>query len=192
MVIPPTVFHPRYFFTSAFMADFLKLQDLRRKRVLDLGCGSGILSLVAAKNKAQVTSIDTNPAAVQSTRVNAHLNHLSGTITARVSDMFESLDPDGKSFDVILSNPPYYQAEPASMTEKAFKGGRNNDFLRRLATSLPQFLHPDGKLLLVLSSDIDSRQLLSPFRADNFLVEEVESKKLTFETLTIWQIRRIP
>ena len=49
MVVRPTVFHPRYFITSEFFASFIGRLDLTGKRVADVGTGSGILALAAAR-----------------------------------------------------------------------------------------------------------------------------------------------
>ncbi len=190
MVVPPTVFHPRYFFTSKFMAEFLKRQDFEGKRLLDLGCGSGILSLVAASRGANVTSIDINPFAVAATRTNAQLNSLTEQISAREGDLFDSLDLLEGSFDCIISNPPYYPGDPLTMSERAFKGGSKNEYMSRLASALPWLLHPEGSFLVVLSSDVDARPLLGPFEATGFSVRTLATKELTFETLAIVQIRR--
>src|SRR6476659_6065750 len=43
LTVRPTVFHPGYFLTSAFFAEFIGTLDLAGKRVVDVGTGSGIL-----------------------------------------------------------------------------------------------------------------------------------------------------
>src|SRR5256885_4211790 len=61
LVVPPTVFHPRFFLTSEFFAAFIAQLDLTGKRVADLGTGSGILALTAARaGAAKVVAIDVN------------------------------------------------------------------------------------------------------------------------------------
>jgi len=62
LTVRPTVFHPRYFLTSEFFANFLSDIDLTGKRVADVGTGSGILALAAARaGAASVVALDINP-----------------------------------------------------------------------------------------------------------------------------------
>jgi methylase of polypeptide subunit release factors len=64
LVVRPTVFHPRWFITSEFFAYFMGRLDLSGKRVADVGTGSGILALAAARaGAAHVTAVDVNPKA---------------------------------------------------------------------------------------------------------------------------------
>src|SRR5215813_8959512 len=72
MIVRPTVFHPRYFITSEFFASFIDRLDLSGKRVADVGTGSGILALAAARAGAtHVTAIDVNPNAALAAAQNA-------------------------------------------------------------------------------------------------------------------------
>jgi release factor glutamine methyltransferase len=64
LVAPIGVFHPGLFFSSGVLADHIERSELLGRRVLDVGCGSGLLSLAAARAGAIVTAIDINPAAV--------------------------------------------------------------------------------------------------------------------------------
>ncbi|MFL6824870.1 MAG: 50S ribosomal protein L11 methyltransferase, partial [Bradyrhizobium sp.] len=62
LTVGPTVFDPRFFLTSEFFAEFILGLDLRGKRVADIGTGSGILAIAAAKAGAsKVLAIDINP-----------------------------------------------------------------------------------------------------------------------------------
>jgi release factor glutamine methyltransferase len=190
LTIPPTVFHPRYYFTSKFFGDYISTLQLSGKNVLDIGCGSGILSLAAARSGGRVIAVDINPAAVQATEINARRNGLHETIQAVESDLFAGLDHSESKFDYILCNPPFYDGEPRTMTEKAFRGGNGMTFMARLARFGPSFLSPGGAILLVLSSDADLRACLIPFEVHRFEAHVVKVTKLLFETLSIVELRR--
>src|SRR5947208_4408183 len=87
MVVRPTVFHPRYFITSEFFASFIGRLDLSGKQVVDVGSGSGILALAAARaGAANVTAVDINPAAALTTAENARANGLADCVSAVCSN----------------------------------------------------------------------------------------------------------
>ena len=75
-------------------------------RILDLGCGYGVVGIVAAKiaGEENVFMSDADPMAVETARRNAERNGVGG-VQVCVSDGFQSVDASG--FDLILSNPPY-------------------------------------------------------------------------------------
>src|SRR6185503_19743332 len=83
LTVRPTVFHPRYFLTSKFFANFLAGLDLSGKRVADVGTGSGILALAAARaGAASVIAIDVNPNAAETAAENARGNGFDNRVKA--------------------------------------------------------------------------------------------------------------
>jgi ribosomal protein L11 methyltransferase len=69
--------------------------------VLDVGCGSGVLAVAAARlGAARVVAIDLDQAAVDATRTNADRNHVAGTVEARTS----SVNGVEGLFDVVVAN----------------------------------------------------------------------------------------
>ena len=75
-------------------------------KVLDLGCGCGLVGILAARicGEENVIMSDIDPLAVETARRNAARNGVGG-VRAVVSDGLSGIDEAG--FDLILSNPPY-------------------------------------------------------------------------------------
>ncbi len=90
-------------------------------KVLDLGCGYGVVGIVCAKavGATNVFMVDNNPKAVALSRENARVNQVQGVKIVQ-SDGFNTLTEAG--FDLILSNPPYHAdfAVPKQFIEKGF------------------------------------------------------------------------
>lgn len=130
-------FEPREGVFSPGTADtgtlaMLKVAGLKAEspeKVLDLGCGWGIVGIYLAKlwGQEHVTMLDIDPLAVDCARKNCRLNGFDA-LTPIVSDAYDSLDDAG--FTLILSNPPYHTdfAVAKKFIEKGFNrlkvGGR--------------------------------------------------------------------
>lgn len=106
-------------------------------KVLDLGCGCGVVGITAAKKcgPENVLMADVDPEAVKTAQKNAAANGVPG-VKAVCSDGFRSIDDAG--FDLILSNPPYQTdfAVAKHFIEKGFNrlkvGGRMMMVTKRL------------------------------------------------------------
>ena len=117
---------------------------------LEMGSGSGLISVHAAKLGAIVTAVDVNPEAVECTRRNANKNGVM--VTARVSDLFTSVTG---YFDVIVFNPPYLPSETRSTSwlEMSWSGGEEGaETAVAFLNQAWQHLAPGGRIYLVLSS----------------------------------------
>lgn len=89
------------------------------RNILDVGCGSGLLSLMAAQrnSKAQITGIDINQDAIQLARQNAKVTPWALRMSFYQQDFTQLKQTQGPSFDFILSNPPYFQSGTSSINE---------------------------------------------------------------------------
>jgi ribosomal protein L11 methyltransferase len=96
-----TGLHPTTHLCLAALDDLAGRGALNAARVLDVGCGSGILAIAAAKlGGATVLGVDTDPIAIEATVANAGRNGLGDRISARRGSL-----PSGEApFDVIVAN----------------------------------------------------------------------------------------
>ena len=87
--------------TTALCLEWIDANDVRGLRVMDYGCGSGILAVAALlKDAATVCAVDIDAQALTATRDNAEKNH----VLARVECHFPELIPDGYQADIVLAN----------------------------------------------------------------------------------------
>lgn len=147
LLIGPGVFHPGFFGSSLALLQYLEGRKLRGKKVLDVGCGSGLLGLAAARQGAQVTAVDISPSAVANTRRNAVRNGLVMKVVA--SDLFQALEAE--TYDLILVNPPFFEGSPSHEAGYAWYCGTGFDYFRRFFATLPAFTHSQTDIRMVLS-----------------------------------------
>jgi release factor glutamine methyltransferase len=185
--VEPTVFHPALFRSTRLLARHLLCQDLAGRTVLDMGTGSGIAALCAARQGARATAVDVNPRAVACARANAAANGLADRVEVVESDLFAAIQP-GARFDLISWNPPFYPEQPSGAAELAWKAGPDYDVIAAFARAVPAFLLPGGLVLLVLSSDVDVPRLLRLFTDQGFAARTVRRSRGLFETLTLEEL----
>jgi HemK-related putative methylase len=188
LIVLPQVFNPVLLRSGALMARALSrlpIRDAASLSVLDLGTGSGIGAVFAARRGATVVAVDINPEAVRCARINALLNRADERIEVRLGDLFEPVR--GEMFDLVLFNPPFYRGVPRDKLDHAWRG---QDVFERFAAELGRVLAPDGSALLTLSTDGDCAELLAELGAAGFRREIVEQIDLINEVVTIYAVER--
>jgi 16S rRNA (guanine1207-N2)-methyltransferase len=124
---------------TALLAETIELGE--REVVADLGCGAGIVGMVAARLApgSQVFSLDGSYAAVRLTSQNAQRNGLT-TITALAGDALAPLRERDIRPDVIVTNPPFHAGQVQSRM-----------VTQRFIAEAAERLAPGGRLYLVAS-----------------------------------------
>lgn len=105
-------------------------------RVLDLGCGNGILGATVAGRVAEVVFVDDSHLAVASARGTMQRSHPSVPASFHVGDATEGLEDE--TFDAVLCNPPFHA-----------QGARVQDVAWRMISGAHRVLRPGGTLTLV-------------------------------------------
>ena len=159
------------------------LDVVPREKVLEVGCGSGVVSIHCAKNGCYVTVVDVNPRAVELTRRNAETN---GTdIRVLESDVYGNVDG---VFDTIVFNLPYLPVDEEGLLAKAWSGGPDGlGPLPRLLEGAPDHLVPDGRVVVVVSSLTEPRALEEAL--EGYEVRTIGEQRLFFERLSVLEIK---
>jgi len=120
---------------------------VRGARVLDVGTGSGVQALLAARRASHVVATDINPRALAFTELNAVLNGF-GNIEVRLGSLFEAVGSE--RFDLITCNPPYV-VSPENRWAYRDGGLQGDELSRRVMLSAADHL-ADGGYVTMLAS----------------------------------------
>ena len=186
--VPSGVFHPGLFFSSGVLADQIVRRHPVGRTVLDVGCGSGLLALAAARSGAVVTAIDINAAAVAATLANASANAL--TVEALQSDLFVALA--GRRFDLVVVNPPYFDRDPADDAEHAWFAGAGLTYFDRFFAGLGEVVAVDGIALMVLAESCDLATIRAAADRAGRTLREVHRKMVFLGVQVVYEIRCAP
>jgi release factor glutamine methyltransferase len=153
--------------------------------LLEVGTGTGLVAVHAAKLGAKVTAVDINPHAVDCTRRNAARNNVRLEIVH--GDLFDKVPG---SFDVIAFNPPYLPGETTSTTwiEKAWSGGEEgSEVAIRFLREGWKHLNPRGRIYIILSSVGGLMSVLKAAKK-RYSVEMLIEQRMFFESIFAYKL----
>lgn len=149
------------------------------ERILEVGCGSGIISAVIKANTiAKITGIDINPYAAACTKENG-VDAIRGDLLSCVKG----------EFDIIIFNPPYLPGREGAKKDwitVALDGGHDGReiIFRFLEDALPHLVE-NGRILMVVSSLTGIEEVKSKMRSLNYTVGEKGQERFMFEQLVV-------
>ena len=175
------VYEPRE--DSYLAAEYLWNMDIEGKKVLEIGTGSGFLSVISARKGAEVDAVDINPEALNDAERNAEDNNVE--IKLFRSDLFEKVE---EKYDMIIFNAPYLpgKSEDQNMEEKAWEGGEGGrEVLDRFIKGVGEYMKEDGKLLIVQSSITGEEETIRTLEEHGLRGEIRGRKKVPWEELQL-------
>ena len=184
LLIRPEVFHPGMFYSTRFLVEYLDGFDLRGKSLWELGCGSGLISILAVKHGASVTASDSNPVAIENLRHDALKNRVS--LNAIESDLFAAIPP--RVFDWIVINPPYYKGHPQTLAQQAWYAGEHYEFFDKLLGGIGGYMSGETTTCMVLSDSCDLSRIRSLAHDHGLALEQKAIKRLSIEDNVIFHI----
>lgn len=183
--IPVGVFHPTLFLSTKFLLEFIDSQFIENLKTLELGAGSGLLSIEMAKRGATVTASDVSEKACAAVQENGLANQVS--IEVIHSDLFDAFEE--RKFDIIVINPPYYPQNPQNEAEKAWFCGENFEYFKKLFVQLGSFLTKNGRAIMVLSEDCAIDEISRLAKDAGYDWKRVAQKKKRGEWNYLFEIR---
>ncbi|WP_295616354.1 HemK2/MTQ2 family protein methyltransferase [uncultured Methanobrevibacter sp.] len=169
---------------------FLLAENLEIKEgqsVLEIGTGSGLVSMYASLLTEDITATDINFNALELAEKNFKLNNIN-SIKLEFGDMFEPVKD--KKFDVILFNTPYLPTDSDDIIDDdlnyAFDGGLNGrKVIDRFINEVSNHLNDKGIVQIIQSSLSDNDRTLDMFDRNGFVAEIAESEKFFFEEIVL-------
>ena len=179
--VTENVFDPRL--STEALVDAVLESNISKQdnvKIIDLCTGSGCVAITISKSiGAPVDAVDISPLALEIARENnekicASANFFEMDLNNEWSDVLDH------KYDIIVSNPPYWNSEKilanmdvvSSNPLAGFDGGEDGlHFIKRIIEMAPKFLNPHGEIYLEIEPDQEEniRVLLS----DNF--EEIST-----------------
>ena len=167
------------------LAENLEIRE--GQRVLEIGTGSGLISMYASLLTDDVTATDINYNALELAERNFKLNNID-TIRLEFGDMFEPVK--NEKFDVILFNTPYLPTDSDDIIDGdlnyAFDGGLNGrKVIDRFIEEAPNHLNDKGIVQMIQSSLSDNEKTLDMFDRNGFVSEIAKSESFFFEKIVL-------
>jgi release factor glutamine methyltransferase len=182
--VMPGVFHPGLFFSTKLLLEYISKYDLKDKTVLELGAGSGLISIYCARQNAKVTASDINPTAIKNIIKNSELNNVKLEVIE--SDLFDKIEMS--KFDYIIINPPYFPKNPKNKKELAWFCGNDFQYFKKLFAQLNNYKTKDTFVLMILSEDCALQRITSIANENHFSMNIVFQKKVFGESNYIYTI----
>lgn len=159
--------------------------------VLDMGTGSGLQAITAAKKKEvkSVVAADINKEALKFAAAAAVKEGVAGKITFAKSNLFSNIKG---AFDTLIFNPPYLPQDKGIKDDIIYGGRHGYEILQKFIGSCNDYLADNGIVLIVFSSRTNRQKVDEAIEASCLEFEELAQKHFFFETLYTYLIRKSP
>ena len=126
------------------------------KRILDIGSGTGMIALMMAQRNstAIIDAVEIEPDAFQESLFNIKQSPWSERIKVMCSSFQEWAEKSGLKYDLIISNPPYFDNGVKSLLESRAQARHSDGLpLSELVSGISGLLNKNGRVSLVLAAE---------------------------------------
>ncbi|MFP4141857.1 MAG: HemK2/MTQ2 family protein methyltransferase [Candidatus Natronoplasma sp.] len=164
--------------------EILELDD--DEDVLELGCGTGVISLYCSSKGCNVLSVDKDMKALKNTEKNAKKNDID--ISVQKSDLFSNIAK--QDWDTIIFNPPYLPEKKDLPKDERWDGGEKGDeiivkFLKRAGG----YLNDDGELYFCYSSLSPEDKIREVIKCEYRVIDK-KIERFFFENLYGFRLKK--
>jgi hypothetical protein len=186
--ICPGSFSPFIAPSGRINIEFSRRSIFANKRVLEIGCGIGVIScLIALNGASSVTGVDINALAIENAKHNAEKLGLSSKTEFKLGYLFNSL-PNDHEFDIIYADLPFTHGYPSNVLEKAFYDP-NLWSIRNLLWDFCRKRNFFKTTLYLCLSDFDSREIIALFSELGLCWKVYMNLELVGITLNIFELK---
>jgi len=178
LIVLPEVYAPTSFTDTLWFAE--QVRDLvGNKSLLEVGTGTGAISIFAARNGAKVVATDINPEAVKNARLNAQKYELD--ISVREGNLYEPLSKDEK-FDFIFWAHPFNNWE-TPVNDLLLISGLDYQYraLKGYIDGAKAHLSPKGKLFIGTGDTADLQTISDTAKANGYTLNLLKSITMPLE-----------
>jgi len=183
ILVTPDVFPPSNH--ALFYLDYIEVRQ--GETVIDIGTGTGLLGIAAAKARGVVCATDVSERAVMLAKANAQRNGVS--LDCRVGSYFG----DFEKFDVILANlpqeilPPEYERHLGELSRSISGGNDGNKCILEVLGLASEHMHKDSRFYLMVYGLTDYRATLqkitSGYKTQLLAMKSTSTKKFVADNL---------
>lgn len=186
-VVLPGVFYPHFTISTKLLMRFIHSMQLEGKSFLELGSGTGFISVLAAKKGAVVIALDINPKAIENTNLNAKENGVE--VNTFHSDLFKGIQE--QEFDYMIINPPYYPKRPENEEQMAWFCGENFEYFKTLFSTIHSYYGNESKVFMILSEDCAFDEIDAIATSNSINLIKVYEKQKWGEWNFIFQLKSV-
>ena len=194
----PEVFNPKTFFSSQWYASEVSSLVSKEKTFIEIGCGTGIVSIKTAKNNPaiKILSTDINPKAKELTDINAKENSVESQIVTYCGDVLDSIPKEVRADSIFWSMPFGLLDQGESLNGRdwqVFDPGYRA--IKKFFSTAKNYLNPKGKILIGFSEDIGNFDYLEGLAKENgftlTLLKKTQGVEKNSVSMEIWEGRMV-